>query len=667
MVSLVAISPGPGEKLVALDSPIEFTLTKGNVDINISTLIVEVNGSRAISDSEFKPGYNGIGSLITPVGNDFVVVIDPESNFSIGKVYNIKVQVQDFDGKYLNRTYSFRTVLDEPVLIASSPSNNDELTSPQIIYLEFEDTIEGINKDSITVSLNNVDYVKNGLATANVNGPLTDVSIVGTTSLVRIDPIKVLKDGAVNLKYSVSDNVGNSLNSGFKFIVNLKDKVLPSLFSQTGFLGFFQGIERVSDLGNGNSVFVEWNKPVKKSYKDDVFVLVYQDSFRLNVFDNPTYLSLSTSSNASITGLTTGESLSFGARALEVGAGVFDVNGMEVVDGGVYRLPATTTVMSHVGQESLSITVSSANGYPDAGLLLVGMEVIRYESIDRLSNTFIIPANGRGLLNSVPGIYISGDPIKLFLECTDNNTVIVMSTPTYQDGYGLDRVINGEGLVVTDYSDNDRVVFQGFDFCGWHDPQPEETLTGKNGADCGSYQGGEYNGWRGFNLYDRMLGREEVLLGVTGEPVILLKRIWDGVTCSCMDSRKLSPKIKSCGICYGTGYVGGFTQFYNPRRIDKRLLVSFSESSEDLSFGEKSNLQQEFEPNAWTLANPAVRDRDLILRFDYTNDIEFIYEVLKVNREKILNRRFGRQTLSLKRLDKTDINYTFPFDLSKIV
>ena len=58
-----------------------------------------------------------------------------------------------------------------------------------------------------------------------------------------------------------------------------------------------------------------------------------------------------------------------------------------------------------------------------------------------------------------------------------------MATPTYVDGYESGREIDGTGLVVTDYSDNDKKFFQGFDFCGYHRAIPQQVFQGEN--DCG--------------------------------------------------------------------------------------------------------------------------------------------------------------------------------------
>jgi hypothetical protein len=154
-----------------------------------------------------------------------------------------------------------------------------------------------------------------------------------------------------------------------------------------------------------------------------------------------------------------------------------------------------------------------------------------------------------------------------------------------------------------------------------------------------------------------------MLLNMTGEPMVLLKRNWSGQTCACSTGRRAHPKINSCPRCYGTTWDPGYLQFLNKRRVDRKIMVKINESPEDLKLGEHESFQQEFEPNGWTLPMPAVRDRDMLIRFDPTGDIEYIYEILDVSREKLFLNKYGKQTFKLKRMDKTDIIYTFPFQL----
>lgn len=664
MLSISGISPAPGEKNVALDSQIEFTLVDDGTGIDISTLAVEIKGFRAVSQLEFESGFDGSDSSINSDEDNFIINIHPEENFEIGSIIGVKIQVQDLDGSYFNTTYSFKTIPSEPILISSNPDNNGTLTGPQLLSLEFEDTIDGIDINSLTVAINGLDYITDGEIIASVNGLITDITESGNSLVARIDPIEPLKDGDYTLSYQVADPAGNNLVGKIKFTVANPEIALSSVFAQVGFLGYYQGITKVYDIGLGDSLLLNWGTPIKKSYQNDVFVLIYENEDRLSVFDDPKYLALSTIQEAVVNNLTPSKAISYGARALSLPAGIFDPNGMTIIDEEFYLLPEKTTLRSEMSETDLTINVDSTDGYPDAGLLLIGTEVVRYNSINRNNNTFVLPNNGRAVLNTSAGVYIENDDVELFLKCTDENTVISLGTPTYQDGYGDARELNYEGFVVTDYSDNDQTYFEGFDFCGYHDSLPQETLTGKK--DCGSYLGGETNGFRGFNLYDELLNREEVLLDQTGDPVILLKRIWNGSTCDCMDPRKMHPKMRSCSTCYGTGFEGGFTQVANLRRSDRRIMVHFDETAEDLPLGEEKHLYQDFEPAGWTLPIPAIRDRDLILRFDLSDDIEFIYEVLNVSREKVIFRKYGRQRLTLKRLDKTDIVYTYPFDLSRI-
>ena len=384
--------------------------------------------------------------------------------------------------------------------------------------------------------------------------------------------------------------------------------------------------------------------------------MIFSNESRLNVFDGlPQYISPSSNNSANIHGLAAGKTISFAVRALESIKEIWDLNGMEEMDDLFYIIPDRAIVSSNISNSDLRITADSTFGWPSAGLIKIGNEVLRYESILPQSNTFLIAEDGRGLFGSTPGVYIPGDYIELYFGCQDTNTVITRGTPTYQDGYRSGREVNSTGIIVPDFSDNDRRLFEGYDFCGYHHAMPQLVLQNKT---CGSYLGGENNGWRGLDLYDRMISREEVLLDQVGEPIVLLRRIWDGEKCSCATSRRDHPKLKSCADCFGTTYLGGYNQYLNMRRDDRRIMMSFKEATEDLKHGDHQQLQQEFEPSSWTLPMPAIKDRDVLIRFDLTDGIEYIYEVLDSSREKILYRRFGRQNLKLKRMDKTDILYT---------
>lgn len=655
MISISSKIPANGEKNIELGSLIEFVLIDDGTGIDISKLIIEINGVRAYADSSFGTGFDGPFSEVTPDGENYIVVIDKEDDFSQGLTVGVKVQIQNLSGTFSNDLWAFRTVPAEPQVISISPYQDEEIETPQFIYIELEDIIDGVNLSSITLSINGLNYVVAGSVVPDINSSLSSVTATTNGAIIRIDPIETLRQGDYTISYTASDTNSNAVNGTLRFSV-AKNITLPAEIKQIGFTGFFQGIKKTSDLGTGDSINVEWHKPIVRSANYESFLLVYKNASRLDIFDSqPSFIAPSSISKANITALVPGDTLSYAVRAMEATLGTWNLTGMYEMDTGLYIIPENVTVTHSVTSTGLRIRVSSTDGWPESALIRIGNEILRYSSILSESNSLIIEEGERGLFGSSIGTYISGDEVSLFVGCQDENTVILMATPSYHDGYQSGREINSTGIIVPDFSDNDRVFFEGYDFCGYHSPMPQEVLQGKT---CGSYLGGDSNGWRGMNLYDRMLEREEVLLDQTGEPIVLLRRIWDGEKCTCASSRKDHPKVKSCHECFGTTYVGGYQQYINMRRKDRRVMLSFKEATEDLKHGDHEQLQQEFEPTAWGLPMPSIKDRDVLIRFDYTDDVEYIYEVLDSSREKHFYRHFGRQNLKLKRMDKTDILYT---------
>jgi|7_EtaG_2_1085326.scaffolds.fasta_scaffold00847_6 methionine-rich copper-binding protein CopC len=661
-------SPAEGAKHISKESLIEFTIVDDGTGIDLSSLVVEINGIRAIENITFSNGFDGAFSEISVADEDVSVIIDKESDYTLGEVVLVKLQTKNNDGKYFNYNYVFKILPKEPILVSTSPEDAGVILSPQILYLEFEDEVDDVNTSSINIYLNELLIISDGVFQDGYDGSLSEIKKITNGATVRIDPDDPLRNAEYTLKYNIEDTSGNKLSGKINFTVNLPEAILQSVFPQIKFVGFAQGLRKVTNLGRGDALRIEWYKPLARMYKGETFALIYENSSRLEIFDSdPKYIAPSSLSStpsttdcATIDGYTPGTTLAFAVRGLESFADTFDLTGMDQIDS-VYSLPDAVEVAERVDPTDVEVKVDSTSGYPATGLLLLNSsEVIKYVTKD--DDTFYLTSSGsRGLNDTVPGTYLEGDPVKLFLACQDKNSVIATATPTYIDGYESGREIEGVGLVVTDYTDNDKKFFQGFDFCGYHRPIPQHILQGKD--DCGSYIGGEFNHLRGFNLFDRMLNREEVLLDQVGEPVILLRRIWSGDTCSCSDSRRMHPKVKSCKRCYGTGYAGGYSQYEYKRRSDGRIMVQFGDTTEDLKLDAKSHLEQVYEPQCWTLPNPAIRDRDLIVRYDFNDDVEFIYEVLDNTKDKLFYRHFTRQKLKLKRLDKTDVVYTFPYSL----
>lgn len=235
--------------------------------------------------------------------------------------------------------------------------------------------------------------------------------------------------------------------------------------------------------------------------------------------------------------------------------------------------------------------------------------------------------------------------------------------PTYPftliDGYHQ----VAKDLLSTDLTaaDASNVNFPMYDFSGYHRTDPVQLL---NGTCVGSYIGGEmgcidgygnYNILRGFNLQDQNTQRQDVQLSVDGRPAVLVKRIQTGITCACYLASSEYPDDR-CPLCYGTKFVFGYEQYFNPRRSDGRIMVRPGPTDENLKIYE-AGLESEFPAGLWTLTVPTIKTRDIIILFDIDDNEEFRYEVTTVTRNNTILGQQGGQLFKVMRVRKFDPAY----------
>jgi hypothetical protein len=218
-------------------------------------------------------------------------------------------------------------------------------------------------------------------------------------------------------------------------------------------------------------------------------------------------------------------------------------------------------------------------------------------------------------------------------------------------------------LLSTDLSAADaaNVQFPEYDFAGYHRTDPVQLL---NGTCVGSYIGGEmgcidgygnYNILRGFSLQDQNTQRQDVLLSLTGRVAVLIRRVQTGITCSCyLPSSEYQDD--RCPLCYGTKFVFGYEQYFNPRSSDGRIEVRVGPTEENLKMYE-GGLESEFPLDCWTLTVPTIKTRDVLVLFDQDDNEEFRYEVAGVTRNNTINGLDGGQHFRVFRVRKFDPIY----------
>jgi hypothetical protein len=655
---ITPIYPLDGYVDVPLDVSLHFLINQlaapdGGLDV--STLDVYVDSTPAILNGVIQPSFNGIFSAINVPNN----IIDP-----------IEI-ILDSLGRYAENDIVIVKVSIKENGIIPIISNTGVITDQKGVVAAQGIVVNNINK----LGGSQYDLILNSsLKTYTLSG-----MIITDGYIFKDDSDHTFEIGIVGVQEIIVNTIANKKSGSFSFITakNYETLVDP-IFS-----GYFQGVYFVDNLGDGYHINVTWHSARTTRPDFDLAYLIFYSTIRSDVFfEGPKIITQGrrlkqpetiNGADPQLTGfysqitLPVGVTHYFGVRATEYphsnipvvppdGYGSFSA-GLITTDGYSFAIPLAQDLLTSVsGIGNIVVEVKSTKGFANiGGFIIVGSEIMRYSSLT--STTFIIPLSGRGLFGTIAqSLHSTGEQVRMYCGSTDDNTIIEKNLVSWEPPNDPHRF--RPDLITTDFSleDANHAGFEAFDYCGYHRQRPDELF---NDQQCNTYVGGEFNGHRGLFLYDRELANEEQLLEVTGEPVILLRRLWSGETCPCRTSRKDISRVRSCAICFGTGFKGGYIRYHNPRRIDQMVMVHFAPTDEEIAMKPQAGWDQTFTPTNWTLPIPAIKDRDLLIRFDEFGQRDWIYRVDSASRGKGMFSRYARQRLKISRIDKTDIEYTF--------
>lgn len=450
------------------------------------------------------------------------------------------------------------------------------------------------------------------------------------------------------------------------------------------------GVKEVSNIGDGTGISVKWYRAFPTQISNHIAYNIYMDVERPDIetdFFNksPVFVSIDSKLNVDIVDLVPGQMYRFAVRALEYDPDTFDFS-LLPQSNNLHYYPESP-LREDIGPTDATIPIVSVDNFPvDGGVVKIGAELIQYSSVDDVNNdlllTNVILQRGfndtTATLHTIDGYdgYVTWDPTVLFfpVDSEEQNTVVFATQdrfdyPNYAfnlvDGYRqtTQDIVNTD-LTTADANNKDSPPF---DFAGYRRTDPVALF---NGECVGSYFGGQmfcadgYNGvgqqLRGISVNDANTQRQEILLSLTGESVVLVRRQWTGIRCMCVLNTRAEPDA-SCIKCFGSGFVVGYSQFFNDKRSDSRIVMRFEPWIDDLPMTEAGLSPEATKPSAWTLNYPAIKKRDFIVRFDKEGNEEFRYEVVGgVGRNMLFNGELaGAQKLTLQRIRKTDQLYKF--------
>lgn len=448
------------------------------------------------------------------------------------------------------------------------------------------------------------------------------------------------------------------------------------------------GILVASSMSDGYSVRISWQEAFVTSNIYNLAYNIYYSTSKNDIFAEGVKF-VSTGLVTDIVELTPGDTYYFAVRATQFDSSLVDLTLLP--DTGDSKFYPEGALLANISESASSISVSDISYFPNYGVIQIGGELIVYSNKDLPTNS--LTGLTRGYLNSniryhntdgYDGYYFQDPLVKFWKGMEEPNEVIFQEAamfdyPIYPattaDGYysinedtlttelgGVEESFGGTSVGDGGTTTASQEALPPYDYAGWHRTDIIALLRG----DClDTYYGGEqycadgYSGVgrqiRGVSIADESARRQEMLLEATGEPVVLFKRTWTGIKCKCYVAHNENPDDR-CPVCFGTGFVVGYNQYYNPRRSDGRIMVRFSPTEDDLKVDE-SGLEPNFITDAWTMVTPAIKDKDFIIRYNDDDSREFRYEVLSVNRNKLLLNTYGKQTLKIQRVRKTDPIY----------
>jgi hypothetical protein len=477
--------------------------------------------------------------------------------------------------------------------------------------------------------------------------------------------------------YYLTSNVNYELQNDNIVESTFSSTLEGSLNARNGVITFLSGTRLNDNTGNLTS-------KVKYDYycstKKNVAYHIYYSKDKDLVFsEGVKFISLDGSVSADIIDLDPGQLYYFCVRPVEYDPILVDIDNLTTAFGNL-KIYSESLLRENISATSLVIPLIDASTFPNYGIVKIGVELIKYLYVDRDNNNLILSdVSDRGFLDTEarshridgydgydfwsPTISFSLGREELIFDriyACQSRTDINNYSFNLTDGY---KQITKD-LLTSDLSGSDAYNenFNSYDYDGWHRTDPVKLLKGE----CvGSYLGGEqfcadgYGGVgrmiRGVPLQERILQRQEMLLSMTGEPVVLLRRERTGIICKCVLPTSEYPDDR-CPYCLGGKFVLSYKQYFNPRRSDGRIMVRFSPSDEDVKM-QDAGLESELTTDCWTLTVPTIKDRDILVRFDQDNNEEFRYEVLSVNRNRTVLQLESAQKIKVQRIRKFDKYY----------
>lgn len=150
------------------------------------------------------------------------------------------------------------------------------------------------------------------------------------------------------------------------------------------------GLDAVQSFGEGHTINVRWFQALPRTTTNKIAYNIYYATVKTNVFaEGRKFVSIDDALEANITDLTPGQEYFFSVRPIEYDPTLYDFSVLPIAHDNLRYYPQSL-LRQDISATDLSIPLLDVDGFPNAGVIKVGVELILYTAVDTLNKNLIV-------------------------------------------------------------------------------------------------------------------------------------------------------------------------------------------------------------------------------------------------------------------------------------
>ena len=147
------------------------------------------------------------------------------------------------------------------------------------------------------------------------------------------------------------------------------------------------GFERAASLGDGYTINMKWFQAYPNAFQNKIAYHLYYSTDRRTVFsEGPKYVIIDGSLSANIIDLTHGQDYWFSVRPVEYNASIINfLPNLPIAHDNVRFYPSNM-LRQNMSATDLIVPLLDVEGFPNSGIVKVGVELIQYLAVDPIND-----------------------------------------------------------------------------------------------------------------------------------------------------------------------------------------------------------------------------------------------------------------------------------------